>query len=92
MPPRTSTEDELAAYLSRCKSELTLRVLSSMSVRTLRLKLIKSFKIPKAKQAAVRLWMIMPDGHFVELDEEYAGRDLAYWGVDEGTQFVLVDN
>ena len=56
------------------------------------MKLIKSFKIPRAQQAAVRLWMIMPDGHFVELDEEYAGRDLAYWGVDEGTQFVLVDD
>ncbi len=63
-----------------------------MSVRTLRMKLMKSFKIPKAQQSSVRLWMALPDGHFIELDEEFAGRDLAYWGVDADTQFVLVDN
>ncbi|KAI1794651.1 hypothetical protein LXA43DRAFT_995970 [Ganoderma leucocontextum] len=85
--------DELMAYLGQCKSAATvLRVLSTMSIRTLRLKLIKTFKIPKAQHGAVRLWMILPNGHFVELDEEYAGRDLAYWGVDKDTQFVLVDN
>ncbi|TBU35667.1 hypothetical protein BD311DRAFT_707861 [Dichomitus squalens] len=92
VPPQSLAADELATYLDRRKAELTLRVLSSISVRTLRLKLMKSFKIPKAQHAAVRLWMVMPDGHFVELDEEYAGRDLAYWGVDEDTQFVLEDN
>ena len=57
----------------------------------MRMKLIKSFKIPKARQGSVRLWMALPNGHFVELDEEFFGRDLAYWGVDEDTQFVLVD-
>ncbi len=63
-----------------------------MSIRTLRLKLIKTLKIPKAHHGAVRLWMILPNGHFVELTEEFFGRDLAYWGVDEDTQVVLVDN
>ena len=31
-----------------------------MSIRTMRLKLIKTLKIPKAQHAAVRLWMILP--------------------------------
>ncbi|KAI0723930.1 hypothetical protein C8T65DRAFT_734439 [Cerioporus squamosus] len=91
-PPASLSPNESASYLGQCKSELTLRVLSTMSVRTLRMKLIKSFKIPKARQGSVRLWMVLPDGHFVELDEDFAGRDLAYWGVDEDTQFVLVNN
>ena len=91
-PPATLTAPELAAFLGQCKSTATLRVLSTMSIRTMRLKLIKTLKIPKAQHAAVRLWMILPNGHFVELTEEYFGRDLAYWGVDEDTQFVMVDN
>ncbi|RPD80376.1 hypothetical protein L226DRAFT_500829 [Lentinus tigrinus ALCF2SS1-7] len=89
-PPTSLPADERARYLGQCKTE-SLRVLSTMSVRTLRMKLIKSLKIPKARQGSVRLWMVLPDGHLVELDEEFAGRDLAYWGVDEDTQFILVD-
>lgn len=69
-----------------------MRVLSTMSVRTLRLKLTKALKIPKVQHGAVRLWMIMPNGRFVELGEEFFGRDLAYWGVEDDTQFVLVNN
>ncbi|TFK94748.1 RNI-like protein [Polyporus arcularius HHB13444] len=91
-PPASLPPNERERYLGECKSELTLRVLPTMSVRTLRMKLMKSFKIPKAQQSSVRLWMALPDGHFIELDEEFTGRDLAYWGVDADTQFVLVDN
>ncbi|PIL24269.1 hypothetical protein GSI_14022 [Ganoderma sinense ZZ0214-1] len=91
-PPTTLAAPELAAFLGRCKAAATLRVLSTMSIRTLRLKLIKTLKVPKAQHAAVRLWMILPNGHFVELTEEFFGRDLAYWGIDEDTPFVMVDN
>ena len=91
-PPSSLSAADLDRYLSARTSELTLRVLSTMSIRTLRLKLLKSFKVPKAQHGAVRLWMVLPNGHFVELGDEYAARDLAYWGVEEGTQFVLVDN
>ncbi|KAI0748566.1 hypothetical protein C8Q80DRAFT_1103758 [Daedaleopsis nitida] len=90
-PPASISPDGLTSFLGGSKSEMTLRVLTTMPVRTLRLKLIKSFKVPKARHGTVRLWMVLPDRHFVELDEGYAGRDLGYWGVEDNTQFVLVD-
>nr|VWO94838.1 Adenylate cyclase [Ganoderma boninense] len=89
VPPATLAAPELAAFLGQCKSTATLRVLSTMSIRTLRLKLIKTLKIPKPQHVAVRLWMILPSGHLVELTEEFFGRDLAYWGIDADTQFVV---
>ena len=73
------------------KAQAPLRALSTMSVRTLRAKLLKACKVPRARQAGARVWMVLHDGHFVELDEEHAARDLAYWGIEEGTRFVLVD-
>ena len=62
-----------------------------MSVRALRLKLAKACKVPKARATAARVWLVLPGGQCVELGEEHAGRDLAYWGVEEGTRFVLVE-
>lgn len=88
-PPHSLPSGEVEEYLRGCRADVSLRVLSTMSIRPLRLKTLKAFKIPKAQQSSMRLWMVMPDGHFVELDEEYAGRDLSWWGVEEGTRFVL---
>lgn len=88
-PPHSLPSEEVEEYLRGCRADVALRVLSTMSVRPLRLKAIKSLKIPKAQQSSMRLWMVMQDGHFVVIDEEYAGRDLSWWGVEEGTIFVL---
>ena len=60
-----------------------------MTVRTFRLKALKTFKIPRAQQSVAKLWMLLRDGHFVEMDEEYAGRDLSWWGVEEDTLCVI---
>ncbi|KAI0636670.1 hypothetical protein C8Q77DRAFT_1050282 [Trametes polyzona] len=91
-PPHSLPADEVEGYLGACRAAETLRVLSTMSVRTFRLKVLKAFKVPKAQQNVARLWMVMPDGHFVALDEEYAGRDLSWWGVEDGATFVLAEN
>ncbi|KAJ2991892.1 hypothetical protein NUW54_g8073 [Trametes sanguinea] len=87
MPP-----EQVEDYLRRCDADTSLRVLSTMTVRAFRLKILKSYKIPKAQQNSMRVWMILPDGHCVELDEEYAGRDLSWWGIEDGTSFVLAEN
>ena len=71
-PPAHVSPD--SAYLAGAASEHTLRVLSSMSVRTLRLKLLKACKVPRAQHAAARLWMVLPGGECVELTDEYAAR------------------
>ncbi|KAI0362453.1 hypothetical protein OH77DRAFT_1467198 [Trametes cingulata] len=87
--PQSVPPSEIDGYLRRCPNDVTLRVLLTMTVRTFRLKVLKAFKIPKDQQSAVRLWMVLPDGHFIEMGDEYAGRDLSWWGVEEGTSFVI---
>ncbi|CDO73583.1 hypothetical protein BN946_scf185014.g53 [Trametes cinnabarina] len=91
-PPQNAAPEEAQEYLQRCGDPNSLRVLSTMTIRAFRLKVLKTGKIPKAQQNAMRLWMVLPDGHFAELDEEYAGRDLSWWGVEDGTTFILTDN
>ncbi|KAI8989734.1 hypothetical protein BD414DRAFT_414676 [Trametes punicea] len=89
-PPQSLPAENVNDYLRECRANVSLRVLSTMTVRAFKLKVMKSFKIPKVKQSAMRLWMVLPDGHLVEMDEEYAGRDLSWWGIEEGTPFVAV--
>ncbi|KAI0672908.1 hypothetical protein C8Q78DRAFT_1187012 [Trametes maxima] len=88
-PPPNLPADEVEAFLRDSRADTALRVLSTMTVRTFRLKVMKAFKVPRPQQSAVRLWMVVPDGHFVEMDEEYAGRDLSWWGVEEGMSFII---
>ncbi|KAI0647367.1 hypothetical protein C8Q79DRAFT_908297 [Trametes meyenii] len=88
-PPPSLPANELEAFLRDSRADAVLRVLSTMTVRTFRLKALKAFKVPRPQQSAIRLWMVVPDGHFVEMDEEYAGRDLSWWGAEEGMTFVI---
>ncbi|KAH9901505.1 hypothetical protein C8Q73DRAFT_678068 [Cubamyces lactineus] len=88
-PPRSLPPAEVENYLRECRANVSLRVLSTMTVRTFRLKALKTFKIPRAQQSVAKLWMLLRDGHFVEMDEEYAGRDLSWWGVEEDTLCVI---
>ncbi|KAI0333552.1 hypothetical protein GY45DRAFT_1296987 [Cubamyces sp. BRFM 1775] len=88
-PPRSLPSAEVEDYLRGCRTNVSLRVLSTMTVRTFRLKALKTFKIPKTQQNAAKLWMLLRDGQFVEMDEEYAGRDLSWWGVEENTLCVI---
>ena len=89
VPPRNLPSSEVEDYLRSCCTNVTLRVLSTMTVRTFRLKALKTFKIPRAQQSVAKLWMLLRDGQFVEMDEEYAGRDLSWWGVEEDTLCVI---
>ncbi|KAI0822831.1 hypothetical protein BC628DRAFT_1387870 [Trametes gibbosa] len=91
-PPHSLPSDAVQGYLCTCGAHVALRVLSTMAVRTFRMKVMKAFKVPRDKQGAMRLWIVLPEGHFVEIDEEYAGRDLSWWGVEEGTTFLLADS
>ncbi|KAH9945843.1 uncharacterized protein BXZ73DRAFT_86099 [Epithele typhae] len=89
-PPQALTEPVLVAYLTAAGAPTALRALTSMTVRSLRLKLFKACRVPRGQQAEARLWLVMPDGGLVELDEQFANRDLAYWGIEEGARIVLV--
>ena len=67
---------------------LALKVLPTMSVRTLRLKLAKAFRLARSEQAAVRLWLRMPQNAYAELEAD-DGRDLSWWGLEDGSEVVL---
>ena len=90
-PPALAPGTPLAAFLAQSPAPAALRVLPSMPVRALRAKLLKALAVPRARHAAARVWMLLPDGHFVPLGDEHAARDLAYWGVEDGTRFVLAE-
>lgn len=69
---------------------LSVKVLPSMSTRTFRLKLVKTFKLGKVEQTAVRLWLKLPDGSYRELDFADDGRDLDWWGLEKGNDLFLL--
>lgn len=69
---------------------LTLKVLPSMSMRTFRMKLTKSFKLSKAEQPGLRIWLRMPGGVYSELEVAEDTHDLAWWGLESGSEIVLV--
>ncbi|TFY62942.1 hypothetical protein EVJ58_g3537 [Rhodofomes roseus] len=70
---------------------VVLRVLPSMNVRTLYLKVAKSFKVPKAAQASMKLWLRMPDDHLAEINRDDT-HDLDWWGVENDAEmFVFIE-
>lgn len=64
---------------------IVLRVLPSMNVRTFYFKVIKCFKVPKAAQPSVRLWLRMPDDRLVEIERDDT-HDLDWWGIENGVE------
>ena len=67
----------------------TVKVLPTMSVRALRLKLAKSFKLPKSDQSNCRLWLRMPQDAYAEMEVTDDGHDLSWWGLENGSEVVL---
>ena len=61
-----------------------------MTMRMLRLKLAKTFKLSKAEQAEVRIWLQMPDRAHAELDLADDNHELDWWGLEDGSEIVVV--
>ena len=68
---------------------MALRVLPSMTLRTFRLKVAKSFKAGKAAQKTLGLWIKMQDGTFAALNTADDTLDLAWLGVEDSSDIVL---
>jgi len=62
-----------------------------MSLRTFRLKVLKSLKIPKQKvnQVAVELWLKMSDGSFAEMNRDHDEQELGWWGVEDASDIYV---
>ena len=84
-PPSESNADADATPTQK----QTLKALPSMSMRTFRMKLAKAFKITKAEQPGLRIWLKMPDGAFSELEHVDDTHDLAWWGIEHGSEILL---
>ncbi|PPQ93226.1 hypothetical protein CVT25_015224 [Psilocybe cyanescens] len=67
--------------------ETTLRVLPTMSLRILRLKMCKVLKVD-ARRTNVALWLHMGNGALTKLDKEHDLRDLDWLGLDNGSQIA----
>ncbi|KAI0093897.1 hypothetical protein BDY19DRAFT_919480 [Irpex rosettiformis] len=80
-PPSTSIP-------SRAETML-LRVLPTMLLRTFRLKVAKSFGVHKAEQAAMKLWLAMPDGTSAYLDGTQDTQDLSRLGFEDDSEILM---
>jgi len=71
-----------------------LRVLPTMSLRNLRLKICKTLKYD-ARNNNIKCWLQMPDGSLMTLGHENDSRDLDMLGIEPGSQIIYeeeVDN
>ncbi|KAJ6618857.1 hypothetical protein B0H10DRAFT_2217348 [Mycena sp. CBHHK59/15] len=72
------------------KSEyITLRVLPTMTLRALRLKIMKTMKY-RTLNTAISLWLQMRDNSCVALESDRDSQDLAWLGVESGSNIIFV--
>lgn len=69
--------------------EVKISILSSISLKVFRLKLLKTLKLPPSSN--LRLWLVLERDnlyHFAELDD--LSRSLDWWGMNEDCQVVFI--
>ena len=84
-PPRESSSYSPPPHISKT----SIRILPSMLLRVLRLKILKSLKIPTARGEEIRLWAMLhrEDGVWVlsEMLADADNREVDLFGVEEGS-------
>lgn len=68
--------------------KIAMQALPTMTLRTLRLKIKKTMRLVTTK-ASVALRLKMKDGTLVGLESSSDDRDLAWLGVEDGTELVV---
>jgi len=74
-------------YVFPDEPEVVLRMLPTMSLRTLRLKICKALKYD-ARRTDLTLWLGMGQGTLTRLDREYDARVIDWLGIERGSQIV----
>jgi hypothetical protein len=67
---------------------IKLRVLPTMTLRALRLKVCKTAKC-SASNTAIALWLQMRDGACVALESDRDSQDLAWLGLESGSNIIF---
>ncbi|KAJ7074091.1 hypothetical protein C8F01DRAFT_8067 [Mycena amicta] len=75
-------------HLQRPDQHITLRALPTMTLRALRLKLCKTTKRSPGN-TAVSLWLQMQDNSYAPLSEDRDEQDLAWLGVEAGSNIIF---
>lgn len=73
--------------ISACTPPIPLRVLPTMNLRTLRLKIRKTLKASVKNQ--VFLYLQMSDGVVSTLETDRDGHDLMWWGLNDETNILV---
>lgn len=60
-----------------------------MTVKILRLKIAKSFKLSRVGQGDLKLWLPMNDRKFAELTLAQDDNNLTWWGFEDGTDVYM---
>ena len=74
-------------YVFPDEPETILRVLPTMSLRTLRLKICKVLKCD-ASRTHLTVWLRMGQGTLAKLDNEHDTRNIGWLGFERGSQIV----
>lgn len=74
-------------YVFPDEPEVVLRMLPTMSLRILRLKICKALKYD-ARRTDLTLWLRMGQGTLTRLDREYDARVIDWLGIERGSQIV----
>lgn len=79
---------EKVASVAAASSSTNLKVLRTMSLRTFRAKVSKTFKA--SRDARLRFWLGMSDDSLAEVDvsNDESG-DISWWGLEDGAQVFL---
>ncbi|KAJ7864819.1 hypothetical protein B0H14DRAFT_2440573, partial [Mycena olivaceomarginata] len=86
-PPSSNADREASNSLIQNAERITLRVLPTMTLRALRLKICKTMKYSPAS-TALALWLQMQDKSFSPLESDRDGQDLAWLGIESGSSIV----
>jgi Leucine-rich repeat (LRR) protein len=89
--PPTKNSVSIPPNLTRVE----LKVLPTMTVRNLRLKILKAFKLPL--KAELKTWMLLfrsgseteAEARPMEMHEEQLGKEVEWWGLDEGSVLAV---
>jgi len=88
---RLSSPVSSTTHLDLPTPEFTLRVLPSMTLRVLCLKVFKTLKI--TTRTSIRLWLLLErEGvcEYAELDMELLNRAIEWWGVEENSKIAFL--
>ncbi|KAJ7161512.1 hypothetical protein C8R43DRAFT_1063744 [Mycena crocata] len=86
--PASTSDPQATNSLLENAEHITLRVLPTMTLRALRLKVCKTMKL-SASSTAIVLWLCMQDSTCAPLEIDRDLQDLAWLGIDSGSNIIF---